>query len=133
MGNNQLIKRLLIILCSTVLGGAILISSLYVFNVFGASTTHTKANSDKITVANNGGIAGGAITLAIWVNQQATPGTNTSHGWLSQGDGDTNDVHYGFRYLDAAGTLKVHFTRNVKGVVDCAAEYIFTVPNNEWH
>ena len=81
----------------------------------GADTGAANANK-SLTAASDLGIAGGAVSISLWVNITSAP-SNSQQDLFSQTDAGTN-TRYTIRYSDTAGTKTIHFLRTKVGVGD---------------
>src|SRR3990167_3539263 len=73
-------------------------------------------NTNKtLTITNNLGITGGAITMAGWVNVTTAP-SDAAQCFFRQKDSGPADVAYWIRYRDVAGAKTLVFIRDRYGV-----------------
>lgn len=79
---------------------------------FGAGNT-----TKSLSISNNLGITGGAITIAGWVKLNAEATAGQTRMFFGQGD-STNDVNYYLMYSNAAGVYSLNAKRHKSGVSD---------------
>ena len=69
------------------------------------------ANGSKyLTIANNLGISGSAMSISLWFSLSTIPGTGINYFLAHLGD-DVTDVEYILAYRDNAGTKQLYFNR----------------------
>lgn len=78
-------------------------------------------SDDFVRVADNLGIDGGNITLAIWITLDVAVPTGEDHILINQGN-TTSQTHYAIMLRDTAGTEKLRFIRTKPGVAEQAFE-----------
>lgn len=71
----------------------------------------------KLSIADNLGIAGGAITISGWVKLNSEPGVGVTRMFFSQTDATTDSDVY-LTYINQAGTYKINAARHLYGVSD---------------
>jgi hypothetical protein len=83
---------------------------------FGVCADFSSTNSNKdLRIANDLGIAGGAISLSAWVKITTAPISTNIACIIAQSDAGT-DTEYYIRYYNNGGTLQVEFFRTKRGV-----------------
>lgn len=100
---------------------------------YGGGADFSNSNSNKsLSVANDFGIDGGAISVSFWVKLNAEIG---SGGWtLFMHSADTSQVDTFVRYEYNSGTRRLLFSRNRPGTVfGTEIAYNITLGTSDWH
>lgn len=93
---------------------------------FGASNTNK-----YLEVANNIGIDGGAITIALWVKNLSEVAAN-QFVFIGQ-QNDNTDVYYGIWYEYNGGTRRLQFHRLKQNVAFQTVNYNVTMGTANWY
>jgi hypothetical protein len=93
-----------------------------------ASTT--LANSEKLTISNDLGITGGAITISAWIKLPAEI-TTGSFGFITQGDAGV-DVNYTMGYEYNGGTPRIFFNRQRQNTSNNVINHTVSL-GTTWH
>src|SRR6267142_896903 len=94
--------------------------------IFGTSNTNKYLSN-----ANNLGITGGAMSIAMWVNPQTAPSA-TTYALATQSDVTTSDTFFSIYYEDAGG-LRVRFQRTKVGVAANNFSHSVDLGTGSWH
>ena len=99
---------------------------------YGGAADFGTANTNKrLSILNDLGITGGAISISTWVkmNTEISTGSQT---FVSQQDTGTH-VNYQINYEYNGGTIRVGFYRNRQGILAEAIFYTITLGTSSWH
>ena len=87
------------------------------------------ANGAEVT--SNLGIAGGNITMAIWVNFDTAPTTDLEVSIMSQSN-SVESVQYNIGYRNTAGVLKLIMTRDRNNIASSTITFDTTLTIGQW-
>lgn len=92
----------------------------------GADFTSTNTNK-QLTIANNCGINGGAITISVWINKYFDPSTRQ---FVFCGS-SVSQVMYYMEYLVGTGQLRIHRRRAPN--TDVSITSVLSITDSIWH
>jgi hypothetical protein len=96
------------------------------------ATSLVRGSSQWFSAASNGGITGGNISLAGWINIQTQPTSGQEYILFSQFDNGTQ-TGYDFDYKNTSGTYTLTARRNEQNVADDSATYTVTLTPGTWY
>lgn len=104
-------------------------SPTYVSGLFG-NCVSIPLNTSLLSIANNLGCTGGAISLSLWVNQDVEIGTSVVQ--LAQQNAATNTIGNGILYEYNGGTRRLYFRRTKWNVAHEGPVYNITLGTGTW-
>ena len=104
---------------------------LYDTGKIGNAAKFQAANSEYLSIADDLGITGGAISISLWVKNLSEISANTYTFALQQDDGV--DVYYSIQYVYNGGTRLIVFRRTKCGVAVQGISYTATMGTSDWY
>lgn len=100
---------------------------------FGGAADFGTANTNKsLSIADNLGITGGAISITGWFKQNTDIGDGNTWYFAAQEDA-TNDVQYAIAYTRSGATRTLHFSRTKQGVATEEGTYNIDLGTSIFH